>query len=614
MSDKSFRLKDGSINLKPQATVPDETEQGDIYVDSADGLPVIVRVDGTDGEKLVTETATQTLTNKTLTSPIINTPTGLTKNDVGLGNVDNTSDADKPISTATQAALDTKQPLDQDLTDIAALTPSNDDILQRKAGVWTNRTPAQLKVDLNLTKTDVGLSNVDNTSDATKNAAVATLENKTIDSAVVDNYLDINEESVPGSPAAGKVRLYAKNDGNLYYKDSDGNEYLIETEGSDEIELVARPGSDYSGFTNTLIPQFPWESPAIQNVTDTDPTGITYDAKWSPNGEFLAVAHTTTPFVTVYQKKGTALTKLVGGGGQFSSTLPTGNASCLAWSPNGEFLAVGHAFSTRSLSIYQRAGATFTKLTDGASWPPAEVFSVAWSPNGQFLACAHATTPFISVYSRASVTFTKLTNPSTMPTATGRAVAFTPGGTRIWFLQASTGLISELVEYAYTTTAIGTQTSTSGSGAFTPGTYCAISIHPDSNSLAVTAGEAAGTVQIYTRSGSTWTLNQTLAAGSGATTANKCVHSLNGKYLAVGSSANDRVYVYEIDGTTYTPLTVLPSIPAGAVYGLDFTQDCEMLAFGSAVSPFGVVYQTTAEMPEIALGKVIGYNKSGELV
>lgn len=44
---------------------------------------------------LVSETATQTLTNKTLTSPAISTPTGITKTDVGLGNVDNTSDATK---------------------------------------------------------------------------------------------------------------------------------------------------------------------------------------------------------------------------------------------------------------------------------------------------------------------------------------------------------------------------------------------------------------------------------------------------------------------------------------------------------------------------------------
>ena len=60
---------------------------------------------------VVGTTNTQTLTNKTLTSPVINTPTGITKSDVGLGNVDNTSDANKPVSTATQTALDLKAPL-----------------------------------------------------------------------------------------------------------------------------------------------------------------------------------------------------------------------------------------------------------------------------------------------------------------------------------------------------------------------------------------------------------------------------------------------------------------------------------------------------------------------
>jgi len=43
-----------------------------------------------------------------------------------------------------------KQPLDTDLTAIAALTPSNDDFLQRKAGTWTNRTVAQVSSDLSL--------------------------------------------------------------------------------------------------------------------------------------------------------------------------------------------------------------------------------------------------------------------------------------------------------------------------------------------------------------------------------------------------------------------------------------------------------------------------------
>ena len=59
-------------------------------------------------EQLVGLTATQTLTNKTLTAPVINAPTGIVKGDVGLGNVDNTSDATKnsAIATLTNKTID----------------------------------------------------------------------------------------------------------------------------------------------------------------------------------------------------------------------------------------------------------------------------------------------------------------------------------------------------------------------------------------------------------------------------------------------------------------------------------------------------------------------------
>jgi hypothetical protein len=52
--------------------------------------------------------------------------------------------------TDLQSALDAKQSLDSDLTAIAGLSPLNDDVLQRKAGAWTNRTIAQLKTDFGL--------------------------------------------------------------------------------------------------------------------------------------------------------------------------------------------------------------------------------------------------------------------------------------------------------------------------------------------------------------------------------------------------------------------------------------------------------------------------------
>ena len=55
----------------------------------------------TIAEQLVWLTATQTLTNKTLTSPVVNTPTWIVKWDVGLWNVDNTSDSTKNAAAAT---------------------------------------------------------------------------------------------------------------------------------------------------------------------------------------------------------------------------------------------------------------------------------------------------------------------------------------------------------------------------------------------------------------------------------------------------------------------------------------------------------------------------------
>ncbi len=54
---------------------------------------------------------TTNATNLTAHASNTSNPHGVTKTQVGLGNVDNTWDANKPISTATQSALDAKAPL-----------------------------------------------------------------------------------------------------------------------------------------------------------------------------------------------------------------------------------------------------------------------------------------------------------------------------------------------------------------------------------------------------------------------------------------------------------------------------------------------------------------------
>lgn len=92
-------------------------------------------------------------------------PHSVSKDQVGLGNVDNTSDLDKPVSTATQDALNLKYDASNpnnfvDATGAAAAAPVQS--VAGKAG------------DVLLDKSDVGLSNVDNTSDLDKPISTAT--------------------------------------------------------------------------------------------------------------------------------------------------------------------------------------------------------------------------------------------------------------------------------------------------------------------------------------------------------------------------------------------------------------------------------------------------------
>lgn len=55
-----------------------------------------------------------------------------------------------------------KQASDADLTTIAGLTATTDNVIQSVASAWASRTPAQLKATLALVKGDVGLGNVTN--------------------------------------------------------------------------------------------------------------------------------------------------------------------------------------------------------------------------------------------------------------------------------------------------------------------------------------------------------------------------------------------------------------------------------------------------------------------
>ena len=113
------------------------------------------------------------LSTRTINGYPLSADIWLTKSDIGLGNVDNTSDMDKPISAATQAALDSEE----QAREAADLILTND---------LANHI-ANVNNPHNVTKTQIGLSNVDNTSDAAKPISDATQIALDAKQNVIDN-------------------------------------------------------------------------------------------------------------------------------------------------------------------------------------------------------------------------------------------------------------------------------------------------------------------------------------------------------------------------------------------------------------------------------------------
>ena len=212
LNSTTISIDDKNIELGSVATPSDATADGGgitlkgatdktfNWVDATDAWTSSEHLNLASGKSLylngtLLKDATETLTNKTLTSPVINTPTGITKSDVGLANVDNTTDAGKPVSTATQTALDLKL-----ASATAATTYETITNVALKAPI---ASPTFTGTVAGITSTMVGLGNVDNTSDANKPVSTATqtaLDLK-VDESLFDAKGDLLVASADNTPA-----------------------------------------------------------------------------------------------------------------------------------------------------------------------------------------------------------------------------------------------------------------------------------------------------------------------------------------------------------------------------------------------------------------------------
>lgn len=103
--------------------------------------------------------------------------------------------------------------------------------------ILTAANASAVKTSLSLSKSDVGLSNVDNTSDTAKNSAVATLTNKTLTDAKVNALKDVNDNTILGISATANASSW------VAVKNTDWGQAIVHaaSDSQPNVDIVLEP-------------------------------------------------------------------------------------------------------------------------------------------------------------------------------------------------------------------------------------------------------------------------------------------------------------------------------------------------------------------------------------
>jgi hypothetical protein len=188
----------------------------------------------------------------------------LAKADVGLDSVDNTSDANKPVSTAVQTALDNK------VDKVNGKGLSTEDFTNAEktkltgiatgAQVNTVTSVAGREGEIILTKDDVGLGSVDNTSDANKPVSTA-----------VQTALDNKVDKVTGKQLS--TEDYTTSDRNKLNTIQEGAEVnpipVINLASTDNtLPLAASQGKVLKGFIDQINQLLQSDDTTLDNLQE----------------------------------------------------------------------------------------------------------------------------------------------------------------------------------------------------------------------------------------------------------------------------------------------------------------------------------------------------------
>jgi len=159
-------------------------------------------------------------------------------------------------------------------------------------------------------------------------------------------------------------------------------------------------------------------------ITDpgTLPVGNGRAAGWSPDGRYLAIGHANSPYVTIYDWSTGIPVKIAD-----PADLPVTSGQGATWSPDGRYLAMAHV-ATPYVTIYDWSTGAPVKIANPGTLPTNAAYSSAWSPDGRYLAIGHSIAPNVTIYDWSTGAPVKIANPGTLPTGTGQGAAWSPDG------------------------------------------------------------------------------------------------------------------------------------------------------------------------------------------
>jgi WD40 repeat protein len=238
---------------------------------------------------------------------------------------------------------------------------------------------------------------------------------------------------------------------------------------------------------------------------------------------------------------------------------------------------------------WYRPNTPIIKMTNPSSLPTAEASTIAWNPDGRYVAIGFAASPWFHVYKRQLVagTFAKIANPANLLADAATGLGWSQDGKYLFAMSASS-------YHAYYLDASDVLSlSYSGTGFLTP-----IGPRNEPKKFRVTRD---GNHMVLLYNGSPWidafvrdlpytgVFNRLTTSLTASTFLDDAAWTQDSKYLAIGSVANSPfLKIYKRTGNAFVELNVPISSPVRSVA---FSLDDGFLAVGLFGSPFLQIYK-----------------------